>query len=216
MSKKILYLGLDPTRYACKGEVFHLPLIKIVHRPFQEVEPTLGQLTQTTHVILTSRTAAHLLCDYANQASQSLSDKIFLTVGQATAAALYDKGFSAIHVALQETGEGVVDLLKILPNACHIFYPHSAIARPLIADYLKKNSVSFTATILYDTVARHVQLPDLNDFEEIIFTSPSTVAAFFACTTHIPPYEKCIPLGPITARALEIMLGLLYSRLNLD
>lgn len=201
--KKILYLGLDPSRYECEGKLVHFPIIKTTPRPFEgHIKKLFEELATTTHVIVTSRTAASLFCEYAEKGQQALAEKIFLSIGDATATLLRKRGL-VTHIAPQATGEGIIELLKIVPKPGHVFYPHSALARPLIKNYLKQQGIPFTAVDLYDASPRHTELPDLDSFDKIIFTSPSTVAAFFSSTAQMPPREKCISIGPITAQALE-------------
>jgi uroporphyrinogen-III synthase len=56
---------------------------------------------------------------------------------------------------------------------------------------------------LYETVAQRVEpVPDLRLFDEIVFTSPSTVDAFFEIFGHIPSGKKIVAIGPVTADRL--------------
>lgn len=200
----ILYLGLDPTRSPFKN-CFHIPVIGIQPFPFEgKIQAVFEQyLPHASHVIVTSRQAAFLFAEHVKRAKQECQNKTFLAIGEATAQVLQKKGYLNIVLALQETGEGIVELIDRAPTTSHFFYPHSAQSRPLISQHLKNKNFPFTEIELYDTVPLRPQLPELERFEKIIFTSPSTVSAFFACTTQLPRPEQCHPIGPITAQALQ-------------
>lgn len=206
-NQKILYLGLDPSRYAYQGELVHFPLIRTVARPFEGVlEKAFEALEIYTHIILTSRTAVSIYVEYASKArvSHLLQEKTYLSVGQATTTALQERGISAIHTAKEECGEGLVQLLESLSlENAHLFYPHSSLSRTLITDYLIKRKIRTTALDLYDTHPCLITLPDLKEFDKIVFTSSSTVHAFFALTNEPPLPEKCLALGPITQQTLN-------------
>lgn len=206
--KRILYLGLDPARFHYEGELVHLPLIQIVPHPLEEVKGAFEKLPACTHVLLTSRQAAALTIDYASLLSISFEQKIYLAVGPGTAAVLKEQGLSCTHVAQEACGEGVVALLSKLDlSHSFLFFPHSSLARPLVKDYLLERHLPHLAFPLYDTHPRAVALPDLEAFDAIVFTSPSTVEAFAACCPCLPPYEKCHPIGPITQARLKQLFG---------
>ncbi len=189
---RALYFGLDPSRYEFKGELVHLPLVRTVPFPFQKVKLYFN--TPHSHVLFTSRSAVSYFFAYSTE-----RDKKYICVGKATANRLEDFGVQADFIAENPQGEGVVELLKTIEYE-HILYPHSAQSRPLLPDYLKEGGTSFA---LYDTFPIKVRLPDLSRFDRLIFTSPSSVDAFFSQTSEIPPQEKCEAIGPITRNALN-------------
>lgn len=188
--KRILYFGLDPSRYPEK--VFHYPLIRTNPLPYDQVEPFFT-LTHT-HVLFTSRQAVTYFFNYT-----PMRDKIYLCIGEATAQRVEDFGVRASYIAEEAHGEGVIEMLKAIDYEC-ILYPHSAKARPLLPNYLKERGISF---ILYETHSHAKTLPDLTLFDRIVFTSPSTVEVFAYLSKSLPPREKCQAIGPITQNALE-------------
>lgn len=205
--KKILYLGLDPSRYICEGEVTHIPVIKIVPRPFdQAIKEAFDKMAIYTHVLFTSRSAIPLFLEYAVKAGYSaneLAKKIYIAVGKATAQRLKEYGWEVEHVAQVETAEGVISLCDRLNLKGHLFFPRSAQGRGLLHDYFKQRKVRFTCIDLYETVPNEVELPDLNLFDQVVFTSPSTVHAFFSVTDKKIALQKCRGLGPVTQQALK-------------
>lgn len=188
MTSKILYFGTDPSRYG--RDVVHCPLIKIV--PLSV--PILAAWETFTHVILTSPNAVRVLARHG----LSLLSKHVLAIGTGTA-----HGLQQVTIASLETQEGMIALLEQLPlQNSTLLYPRSSRARPLLSNYLKKSGLNCQICDLYDThYLTPEPLPILADFEEIVFTSPSTVEAFFALYRALPPGIKITCLGPITKQA---------------
>ncbi len=190
--KPILYFGLDPSRYGSHQLITHLPLIRTEPLPYAQIAHALS--FPHTHVLFTSRQAVEYFFGYAKR-----RDKIYISVGKATAERLTDFGLEARWVAKEECGEGVIALLDKI-ECGPILYPHSASARALLPTYLEKRGHAFP---LYKTIFNEVQLPDLDPFDRLVFTSPSTVAAFQKLCRQLPPREKCEAIGPITQNALN-------------
>lgn len=206
--KNILYLGLDPSRFHHEGNLTHLPLIKTTPRPFDgEIKEAFRNVSAYTHVLFTSRTAVTFYREYSMKAGiedKTVREKSYLCIGKATALLVREMGCCVQAVAEIETGEGVVTLLsKVIPPPGHLFFPRSGQGREVIPHYLEKSKIPFTLIDLYDTSPNPLPLPDLELFDEIIFTSPSTVEAFLALAGTLPPPEKCIALGPVTEKFLK-------------
>jgi len=202
---RILYTGLTPP----SEEVVHCPLIQIVPRPSSD--PMILQmweyLPHTTHIIVTSKSTVHILFSLLPKGAD-LSHIHALAVGKVTASHLKSRGFRSIEVPSEETGEGLVQLIdsKTLKNPFFL-WPHSARSRPIISRYLQSRDLPFYDCILYDTITRIPDpLPDLSQFDEIIFTSPSTVEAFLKAYGTLPNDLCLTPIGPITAKFLNSKL----------
>lgn len=182
---KILYLGLNP-----KPGTTHYPVIRTAF--CGHLEPALALWPQFTHIIFTSQTAVHYW--------PGPWDKKLIAIGKATAAALEKKGFDPL-VARVATQEGVVALIKNIDG--FFFLPRSRLARSALTDFMRCEKIPFFALDLYDTVLQTLQpIPDLNEFDEIVFTSPSTVAGFFSIYGTFPHNKKLTAIGPITEQAL--------------
>lgn len=194
----VLYLGLDPGRYP--HEVFHYPVIRTVVRENLDV----SKAARATHFLFTSRSAV-------NYWVYPIRGEV-LAVGEGTAAALREKGLKA-RVAPKETQEGMVELLETLDlSGGYVFWPRSLLARPVIEEYLIKRNVPFTFLDLYETKHQRPEpVPNLADFDEIVFTSPSTVAAFLEIFGSLPTNKKLTPIGPVTAEAVSNALSLQRS-----
>jgi uroporphyrinogen-III synthase len=207
---EVLYTGLDPSRFKTEGKLTHLPLIRTVPRSLSDrnIHDALTNFTLYTHLIFTSQTALNLLIDSLPQFGFSLKDwkeKTIVCVGTATAEGLQKKGLTAAITARRETAEGIIDELSSLNlNDSFFFWPHSAQARPILIDFFQTKSVLLRHCAIYDTIPVSLErLPDLNWFDEIVFTSPSTVAAFLHIFGKLPSNKILTCIGPVTKNYLE-------------
>lgn len=211
---RILYLGLDPKRFKSSAKVTHYPIIKIVARPFDslEISAAFAQFSKYTHVIFTSRSAVHILFEMCKAQRVFLDTQFLIAVGKATAAALEDRGLLPHRIAQEESAEGIVlELEKLDLSQAHIFLPRSGLARPLIRQYLEKEQIVYTDCVIYDTQTNRLEpLPLLEDFDEIVFTSPSTVVAFLSIFGKLPDDKKLTAIGPVTEKQLEKSRSLIY------
>ena len=86
----------------------------------------------------------------------------------------------------------------------YFFLPHSKRARPALSDYFKQHHIPFFALDLYDTIFQKLEpVPNLDDFDEILFTSPSTVEGFLRIYGQLPIHKKLTSIGPITDRQIK-------------
>jgi len=186
IASKTLYLGLKAEK-----NTFHYPVIKTIDLPISQEIFSLWK--NFTHIIFTSKETVRYW--------KGPWDKIPIAIGSATATALKQKGLIPL-VAPVATQEGIITLLQTIKNG-HFFYPHSKRARPLLRDYMKKHQIPYFSFPLYDTVLQKLEpVPDLNDFDEIVFTSPSTVEGFLQIYKSLPQDKKLTAIGPITKAAL--------------
>jgi uroporphyrinogen-III synthase len=176
----------------------HYPVIRTILRV--SLDEVLKQdVEQCTHWLFTSPNAVR----HWFRLVLSKHSANYIAVGAATAAALEKFGVRAM-IAPFATQEGVIALLDTLDlGSARIGWPRSSRARPVLANYLTKRGLSFVGIDLYETVAQRVEpVPDLRLFDEIVFTSPSTVDAFFEIFGHIPSGKKIVAIGPVTADRL--------------
>ncbi|CUI17651.1 Uroporphyrinogen-III synthase [Candidatus Protochlamydia naegleriophila] len=211
--KQVLYTGLDPSHYQGTGQITHCPLIQIIPRPLTDpsLQSAFSAFHSYTHLIITSKTTIPILQAYLQQMGFSLADcqaKTTIAVGKITAFHLRAQNIEPI-IAKDETAEGVVaELQELKLEKAFIFWPHSAQARPIIPLFLQEQCIRFLACPLYDTLPlRPPTLPHLDQFEEIVFTSPSTIHAFLDVFGSLPASKLLTPIGPITKKCLHEHLG---------
>jgi len=204
--RKKLYVGLNP-----KGDVTHLPLIEIVPRPFDQVDiaSVFADIPLYTHIIFTSKSGVEVFFDcLRHHGFDKIEGKKIFAVGKRTAEKLKENGLKPSHIATQETQEGVIHLLAMEDlDEAYVLLPQSSKARPSLANTLMLRRVRHQLCHLYDTRVKVPTVkPDLETFDEIIFTSPSTVDAFIEVFGGIPKGKKLTSIGPITERKLNLSL----------
>jgi uroporphyrinogen-III synthase len=197
LKKRILYLGLSSKNFITEGSVTDYPVIEI--KPFDLFDKVFDVMWSSfdlyTHLIFTSQTTVDLLLKVVNK--DLLSNKKLLAVGSKTQKKLLDYGLESTASSI-ETAEGLLELIKDL-HSPNVLYLHSKNSRPIIGNYLKDNYIAHFEGFIYETIIKQ-NIPEINlkDFDEVFFTSPSTVDAFKALFPYIPCHLKFSAIGPIT------------------
>ncbi|NGX45346.1 MAG: hypothetical protein K940chlam2_00495 [Chlamydiae bacterium] len=205
--KRILYLGSDPSHFSPEGELTHYPLIKIVPCAAKNL---FANWLRCTHLILTSKHGVRLFAERLRSGRKKTLGKEIIAVGQVTAYALEKEGLRATLVSREETQEGIISLLEKRPprKSSYFLLPRSSRSRSVLTDYLKAAGYAFEAVDLYDTLLQKPgPIPDLNQFDEIVFTSPSTVKGFQALKLEIPVNMQLTAIGPVTEKVLKKALN---------
>jgi hydroxymethylbilane synthase len=207
---KILYLGLDLPKQPQKHQTYiHYPIIRIHVRPSDQLDIQEGfkDIPAYTHLLFTSKSAVHAFFKNLSHFGfkvHHLLGKETLCVGQETVKTLKAYGVSSIITPAVETSEGLIELMKSLPiHNPYFFWPHSALSRTVVSDFLKQMKWRFKECMIYDTVVNK-SLPsiDLSSVDEIYFTSPSTIDAFQELFGHIPKDKVLKAIGAVTEQKL--------------
>lgn len=206
--RRCLYTGLDVPKHLKGPDVIHKPTIRILPRPFKDVSNIFFNIDQYTHIIFTSKTAVVIFMDHINLSKTSkekLKRKHCIAVGKMTAQKMTEHGLEGHSLAENETAEGIIAVLATLDlQQAHVLWPHSALSRPLISDWLTEKNIAHTHLALYDTVTNKINpLPEITAFDEIIFTSPSTIDGFIENYGFLPKDKVLTCIGPITQAYLD-------------
>lgn len=183
--KKSLFLGLDPSKFLSSGKVIHYPMIKICPRPKSELLQSFFDLSEYTHCLFTSRSSVQIFLECLHRLQKPcllLNSKKVIAVGQSTARLLKKEGIYVDYIPQDESQEGLIALFERLKmgKKSVIFYPKSSRARPLLLDYYERKEIAFSAPDFYDTLDYLPDMkPNLEEIDEIVFTSPSVVKSFF-------------------------------------
>lgn len=209
---KVLYTGLSTQHVLSDKEVEHLPLIEIVPRSFDclEIQRAFVDMAHYTHVIFTSKSGVEVFFDcLKHYGTTRLEGKEIWAVGTVTARRLEEYGLQVSKVAKEETQEGLIHLLALEDlDQAYILLPQSSRARPALAQTLVLRRIRHQLCHLYDTRTKRPRiLPDIKTFDEIVFTSPSTVDAFIEIFGQIPKEKKMTTIGPITEHRLKFFLS---------
>lgn len=211
-SRHTLYLGLELPLEWRKPNIFHYPIIKIIPKSTadQLVRHAFTSFDRYTHLIFTSKSTIPIFLDFAKTfkiALPQILKKTMIAVGKQTASKLKEHGIDPSWIATEESSEGIAALLQSRIDSlqtAHIFIPQSSLARPVLRQWLEGKNIRHTICPIYDTVPNLPQpLPDLKNFREIVFTSPSTVNAFLQAYGSLPTDKTLHAIGPVTQRALD-------------
>lgn len=201
--KNVLYLGTTPPAPKQGENIVHYPVIQLKPRV---IPPFIwDDFPLYTHVIFTSQHAVHFFGEALEERKALFLEKEQIAVGKKTATCLHELGCTKISTATEETQEGVIELLAPLNlEECYFLFPHSSKARKNLLFFLQKREVRHQAFPLYDTyTCQSSPLPSLDEIDEILFTSPSTVHAFLTLFGKLP-HDKCLRcVGKITEEALH-------------
>lgn len=205
-NKRILFTGLSNERFFIKGSYFHLPLIKIVPmEDYREFDVFLKNIEGFHWIVFASRYGVeHFFkrlkavgCD-----SRALANIKIAAVGNSTRKRLLDFGISADLVPEKESSAGLIDKFKKIDlKNKKIFLPRSDISDKGLSKALESLGAEVSTGLAYRNVMAE-DLPDLDlsFFDEIIFTSPSTVRNFKRRYKRLPDKIKVKCIGGVTLK----------------
>lgn len=207
--KKILYLGLDAPSKDVEAEYLHFPIIQIIPKDYYlpDIKEAFQDLENYTHLIITSKSAAGIFVRNLKaygKSPEKLKTSV-IAVGKKTAQSCQELGLFVLAIANEETSEGVTKALHGLQlENPYFFWPHSAISRMVIPEYLKQSGYRFRSCAIYEThPVNPGPLPNLTAGDEIVFTSPSCVTAFDQFYGRPPSGIILKAIGPITQEKLN-------------
>ena len=219
---RILYLGLQPPQ---EGNIYHYPVIAIfpLHFTGYEKERLRTSFMQAEWVLFTSKSAIDPLLCILDGAS--FDGKTVFAVGKKTALMLSEKGVKVDWVPKEETQEGLIALFKKHPlRGKTVFCGRSSLSRNVLKRFLLEQGAHYCDPVIYETKVSFNQSkrPSLSDFDEVLFTSPSTVDGFVQAFANcpLPKNLKLKAIGPVTEKRLEEVfpevLMFYKKRLNIE
>ncbi len=205
-NKRILFTGLSQERFFTKGIYFHLPFIKIEPlEDYKELDNYLKRISGFDWIVFASRYGVHYFFERLKKIgldARTLEGIKIAAIGCSTANRLLDFGISADLVPKKESSEGLIEeLQKIDLKNKKIFLPRSDIADKGLAQDLQDLGTEVISSFAYRNVMPN-DLPDLdlNFFDEIMFTSPSTVRNFKKRYKIVPKKAKISCIGDVTRK----------------
>jgi uroporphyrinogen-III synthase len=213
MRKKILYTGIEHKQMEKNADIFHFPLISMRRRnlSIKEIKEIFERLYYYSHILFTSKYAVQsffLSMKELNIPKEHLESVFLLAIGPSTMEALAKEGVYITYAGSDETEEGAIRLLESLDlKDSKILLPQSGMTRAKLIHYLVEKEIFYDLIVLYDLYKQHPQIKvDLKDFNEIIFTSPVAVEAFFDIYEDLPPTLQVHCMGMMTRCKLKNFL----------
>lgn len=202
----VLFTGLSAERFFMNGTYFHLPLIRIDPlEDYKEFDAYLRRVRQFDWIVFASRYGVEYFFKRLKKIgydSRALNGIKIAAIGNSTKAKLLDFGISADLVPKEESSKGLVkEFKKIDLKGKRIFMPRSDISDKGLGKGFEKLGAKVTTSFAYRNVMPE-GLPDidLGKFDEIMFTSPSTVRNFKKRYGRLAKNIKVRCIGDVTLK----------------
>jgi uroporphyrinogen-III synthase len=186
------------------AHVIERPVVAIVPRNDVPTRAALAAVSPGLYdgIIVTSVNAVGALTAHATPEARTIPA---FAIGETTAAALRDSGFTKLVVADVSTSEGLFDAIEAHFGSTlatkRFIAPASSKARDFLAHALEDAGAFMTQVVAYDTVeVTNVEPLPPGDIHWVTFTSPSAVNAFMEAL-ELPEGVRIACLGPTTRDA---------------
>lgn len=205
-NKRILFTGLSQERFFLQGSYLHLPLIKIEPMEnYGEFDEHLKKIAGFDWIIFTSRYGVKYFFQrlkLIGYDARKLAKVKIAAIGESTAKGLKKHGLLADLIPINESTQGLIEEFKKKNiRGKKIFLPRSDISDKGIEAALKKLGHEITASFAYRNLMPK-ELPQLHleEFNELMFTSPSTVRNFKKRYQKLPKSIKTSCIGAVTLK----------------
>lgn len=220
-TKKILFTGISKERFFEEGIIFHIPMIEI--KPLSDYTETDNWIKKICEekffdwIVFTSRFGVYYFFERVfclEYDTRILKDIKIAAIGTSTANKLKEYGVVADLVPKKECSKGLIEEFKViikenknLKHQIKIFLPRSDLADKGLTEALKKLGFEVYPCVIYRNVMSE-NLPDIdfNFFDEIIFSSPSTVKNFvsrYGIEVFKKIKTKIKTIGEVTQKAVN-------------
>ena len=206
-SGAMLFLGTDPARFERYGPLIPWPMIRLepVDRATR-IAALTEEMPGCDGILFASPFAVRVFADavFHGPGPEILEGRRMLAVGPSTAEAM-----ERLYLRADATGtgfDGLRGLAGALPagGGSALFYPCSR-AAPAgdRVEILRRVGLRLRPHVFYEN-RTNTPGPLPTDFDRVLFTSPSTVAAFFSCyPEQVSTPFRWLAIGPSTLAALR-------------
>lgn len=208
-NKRILFTGLSGEKFFSPGRYDNVPLIKIKSASdYTRFDRLLKGIAGFDWVVFTSRSGVEYFFKrlaVIGLDSRGLAGVKIAAIGKSTGQKLLEYALRADLVARRESSEDLIrEFKRINLKEKKIFLPQSSLSSEKLQEGLKKLGAKVKTAVAYKNVIPD-DLPDLDLglFDEIVFTSPSTVKNFKKKYKRIPGHTRIRCIGKVTAKEVE-------------
>jgi len=205
-NRRILFTGLSEERFFIEGTYFHLPLIEIKPlEDYAELDRHLKTIRRFDWIIFGSRYGVEYFFKRLRaigEDSRALYRIKIAAIGGSTGRRLSDHGIFPDLIPRKESSEGLIGVFRKLKlKGKKVFLPRSDISDKGLERRLEDLGAQVTSSFAYRN-AMPIDLPevDLKEFDEVMFTSPSTVRNFKRRYIKIPDGIKVKCIGNVTLK----------------
>ncbi|MBU2591714.1 MAG: uroporphyrinogen-III C-methyltransferase [Nitrospinota bacterium] len=186
--KRFLFTGLDPGNVRVQGRIVHYPLIKT-----EPVDFKVSYINSYGGIIFTSKMGVKSFCSRYRVGTEQ---KI-VAIGPHTKRELEELGYKVDYIPEVSDSDELARLIKGL-KIKNFLYPSSDISDNKL--HALKN---VTRVITYRTEAIRQPKLNLQDYDGVIFSSPSTVDSFFKIYNRLSKHLVIYVYGKTTAEKLK-------------
>ena len=179
---------MNPFSCWVPGKIIHYPLIEI-----ETIAANPGKLINYSAIVFTSKTAVEAFCKY----NIIMKRQKIIAIGRHTEKELEKYGYQIDYMPQNADSDDLAFLIKKL-RFKNILYPCSNISNNALH---KLTNVS--RIVVYKTKLRSMQKVDLKLFSGIVFSSSSTIDAFFKIYNKIPDSTVAYVYGKHSAKILK-------------
>ena len=215
---RVLITGTSVEKYRHLGDLVHTPLIELnPPNSYEELDQVIQKISNFTYLIFTSRYAVQYFFNrlfFLHKDCRILAGIKIASIGKITSVKLAEYGILSNLEAKDESSHGLTDLFHD-NNITHenILIPRSDKGLPILPDGLSLlgNHVK-TVSVYKNEIPSDYKKVDLNDFDIVVFSSPSCVINFKRIYgDEIPSELEFIARGDETARTIE-QVGLMNNK----
>lgn len=209
--RKILFTGTQPERYRHLGNITHIPFIEI--KPpadYLWIDAAIHDLDSYDWLIFTSKHAVFYFFERLKAIRKDFRCMGHIKIGSiggSTTEQLEAYHFLPdIQPSGDESAKGLLEALDITESDPQTFLlPCSNIALETLAKGLQNRGHKADSISVYrNTVPKIEKTIDLEDYDTVIFTSPSGVKNFMAHFDHaLPDHLNILARGSTTQKSLE-------------
>ncbi len=201
----ILVTGTQKEHFETLGKVVHQPLIAITRTDEAGLLEKMKNLQQYDWLFFTSRYSVRFFFETWNKAgkdSRQLHDIHIASVGRVTSEALKEAGILPDLQPDDESSAGLLQLIQakgIQPSK--VFIPRSELGLPIIPEGLKTLGWEVETYPIYtNKMPDNTVALDLEDIDQIVFSSPSCVTNFLKLYGAFPTNKEFIFRGKETEK----------------
>jgi uroporphyrinogen-III synthase len=204
---KILFTGIcedfDALRRQYGEDTVSTPLIEIAAVENNDLQAHLTHIDNYDYLLFTSRFTVRYCMPLLHELPERLR---IVSIGHTTTAELHKHGLTNIEQAESDNSYGVIEWFRNQPSG-KVLFPRSAIALPIICEGLQQLGFDVHPVTAYtNRMPVNPQKVNINDFDKIVFTSPSTVHNFVKLYGALPAEKELVARGPITQQAINKQL----------
>jgi uroporphyrinogen III methyltransferase/synthase len=211
-NRRILFTGLSRERFFMKGTYFHLPLIKIKPlKGYKKFDNYLRDINRFDWLVFSSRYAVEYFFKRLRNIgldSRILNNIKIAAIGNSTKERLLNFGIIADLVPKKESSLGLLETFqREAIKGKKIFLPRSNLSDKGLKKELEKLGAKVAVGFAYrNVIPRNLPSLNLNNFTDIVFTSPSTVRNFKKRYKKLSSHIKVRCIGEVTKREVEKQL----------